>query len=1048
MNCTFCFKHSEEPDYSKARYARIHNRMDFGFKEIFKSRGGNLKRAEKEDTIELALPSAFSLDSEDSRIESEREAVLGYSKLGPTCVRFLGLHRIHSKLEPLKRDPPQNFALVAIGTMSNPYPDVWTSSGALCEEHLQDNCVPLKGATDKGPADFRSGNDFQSFSCDFCHKKGMSSAAVPTPMSTNVHKQISKRATLKLMLFDERVPQDEHACPWLEQNYFFRWKCEKFSAPTKLTSPTATKSMLFTHHQQSFTQSDVEPNKDNWISLLEARFDRACNSSPNLKLYSSSVKQQVIEVLKLKFPPNESPPYLNPNFKDNLKSCIEEAIKRSPNLHPPWIALAGLHADILATDLAHSFHRHNQHFLQLDQLQAGSGFIECEAIHKQLLLDCSQAQIMVSKIPKLNATFTDQDGTQLLPAIEIIGISDSWLYAAGDPFLRCENCTCDEPNRTVITIHNKANQTKFYQEAMWVGLRVQAITGDAPYFTDQNPCRLLEFVPNSTKVRLSQQIPRDCKQFVLLFECPFHRLAGNLRVKFSTGDSDPKPEDKIMIMQALPGGDYAIPQALPSPNLFTILAMFSNNQNAYTPSSQQFWKFRIGKISRLPVPAFHHFVSNSPILTQPWKNANHKPRGNSYCVAPPQGNCILDCASNARKVGECYYYSDPSDKPPCLNVFPECTVCFPQCDQAAWNPARCNLVTEFIPLVDCVTDVGQSKWSLHFELDSNVSLPRQGGVMFVYMPANLGKTQKQRPEVLGFVGTSSPVLSIDIIERERSDKTLFTNGFPEIFESLLVSCMDGRIFVVNSPRVPVFELPEATTPNPPKILDQATIPNPPKSLDHFRSVDQLKKYIQNQLQDSSHQHALFNGCLIDYALKIDSGSPSLKSIVCPPSVFSNDDVKASKAFKCDNLVKYLQQSLSKSSAAQRTEFVGQDAAAAHKKTCLEQQLLRKIFLNMKVNSSKAVKQDAQSRLIDALLSEKDQIESKISKTFVDHLFEIYRLQQVTGILGPAPISPLNFLTFGRQITAQSNKKHRDDFIEMRGVLKHVRQTVLQSLGYQ
>jgi hypothetical protein len=317
-------------------------------------------------------------------------------------------------------------------------------------------------------------------------------------------------------------------------------------------------------------------------------------------------------------------------------------------------------------------------------------------------------------------------------------------------------------------------------------------------------------------------------------------------------------------------------------------------------------------------------------------------------------------------------------------------------------------------------------------------------VMFVYMPANLGKAQKQRPEVLGFVGTSSPVLSMDIIERERSDKTLFINGFPEIFESLLVSCMDGRILVVNSPRVPVFELPEATAPISSKILDQATPPNPPKSSDHFRSVDHLKKYIQNQLQDSSHQHALFNGCLIDYALRVDSGSPSLKSIICP--VFSSDDAKVSKAFRCENLVKYLQQSLSKSSATQRTECVSQDATAAHRKTSLEQQLLRKIFLNMKVITSKGVQQDAQKRFIDALMSEKDQIENKISKTFVENLFEIYRLQQATGILGSAPITSLNFLACGHQITAQSNV-HKDDFVEMLGVLKHVRQTLLQSLGY-
>jgi hypothetical protein len=358
-----------------------------------------------------------------------------------------------------------------------------------------------------------------------------------------------------------------------------------------------------------------------------------------------------------------------------------------------------------------------------------------------------------------------------------------------------------------------------------------------------------------------------------------------------------------------------------------------------------------------------------------------------------------------------------------------------------WVEARHNLVTDFIPLVECITDAGQSKWSLHFELDSNASLSRHGGVMFVYMPTNLGKVQKQRPEILGFVGTSSPVLSMDIIERNTDDKTLFANGFREIFESLLVSCLDGRIVVVNSPRIPVFESPDS-----PLSHSQKSIP--------LRSVDRLKSYITDQLQDSSQQHALFNGCLVDYVLKVDSASNFGSNVLKDPSFSSEgSSPKPSLAsFKYENLVKYARQSFSKSSLAQKIECVKEDAAAAHKKTCLEQQLLRRIFRNMKVRASieNVQKEDQgdvgkRKSLILALSSEKEKsIDIKISRAFVANLFEIYRLQQAALGL-PQPISPVNFMA-NRPVILSN--RYASDFIEMSMVLSHLRKTIVPSLGYQ
>jgi hypothetical protein len=1035
-----------------ARHARNQKRVDFSFREIFTSKGGNLKRAEKEETIELALPGAFSLDSDDSpRIEAafEQEAMVRYAKLGPNCVRFLGLHRIlPSTKDPKHLDFPQNFALVAIGTRSNPYPEFWSSNGAFCEEHMMQACVPLSGAGDK----FRSDKDFQSFSCELCHKKGSRPTASSNskPISTNVHRQISKRAALRLMMLNEKPPQEEHFCSYLEQNFFFRWKCVSDSSASALGPKTGI-TEIHSSHLRSVTQSDPDADPSNWMVLLQDRFSLICNSSPDLQGYSSFVMHQAInELNSLKL----QHPYMNPTFGDDLKKCIVKAIDRSiqqslPIPNPNLIALKDLHADIISTDIAQYFLKRHHHILSLDQLKIGSGFFECEAINKQLLLDCSQAHITVKKIPKLNATFTDQNGQQILPPIELIGISDSWLYAAGDPYLRCNDCNCDKGSisRTLVIIEQKlANQEKFYQKDKWVGMQVRATINGMPFHS------VVAGFDTGNRVELSNGIPNDASDFVLFFEYPLHKLAGDLRVKFDTGDSASKAP--MLIMQALQSGDYGLPQALPSPNLFSIVAIFSSKPNATEKSSaQQFWKFRIGKISAHPVPAFHHFWGRCPKLAQPWKSAHYEPRSNHYCTVPPQGNCIIPPVIPDKKVGKCFHFINPTEDECHCSRRVGCSVCRRPAE-SGWVPSRHDLCNDFISLVDCVTDLGQSRWSLHFELDSMAapshhSYQPQGGVMFVYIPANLGKVQKYRPEVLGFVGTSSPVLSMDVIDRTRSQKTVFSNGFRETFESILVSCLDGRICVVNSPRVPsveslsAFESPDAPSHYQQKISDQ------------FRSVECLKGYLKEQLQDSSQQHALFNGCVIDYLLRFDSGAlsslrndgvgASLKSVICNPGFFTPDP--KAQNFKCGDVIKCLQHSLSRDSkpSEAQQQSVCQTIAAAHKKTSLEQQLLR-TFIKPNVGSDVVSK--ARDSLMNSLSSQKNSIvENKMSKAFVDCLLEIYRLQQ--SKLGMLPqITALNFMACRPDILAQATPQHRRDFIEMLDVLSYVRKTVIRSLGYQ
>jgi hypothetical protein len=1005
---------------------------DFNFREIFAKNDGQLKRAEKEDTIELALPGAFSLDAEDSpRLEAsyEQQAMFRFAGLGPTCVRFLGLHRV---LPHKPRDPPHNFALVAIGTRANPFTEVWSSSGAFCEQHLQEMCVPLKGPTDK----HRSDKDFQSFSCEFCHKKGTHSAAgnVPKPFRSNLHKVVSKRAALRLLLLDEKPPQEEE-CSFLEENYFFRWKFTPYSEPL---GPKTANSFLHDTHLKCAIRSPTEFNKDNWLIEIQKLFKEICDSSPELQGYSPSVMNEVMK--ELKKIDSSSPPYFNPNFIDTLRNSILKAIElnHSTDLSPHRNTLAELHADIISAILSQSPHHRNHHFLRLDQLKASSGFFECEAINKRVLLDCSAAQANVTKFSELSATFTDEKGNQLLPPIELIGISDSWLYAPGDPYLRCDKCSCDSARDVVIIGQNQGVQHKFYQQGRWLNMQVRATFNGDPF-----ECKLLGF-ESENKLKLTKEIPQDAAAtFVLFFEYPLHVLAGDLRVKIDAGDKVP-----LSIMQILQGGDYAMPQPIPSPNLFSVRAIFSSKPDA-SPSSEchQYWKFRIGGVASHPVPVFHHFWGKCPMLAQPWNNAHYVPRGNNYCVVPPQGNCILsdpDIDNPERNfvVGQCYHYFDPSDASYCS--IDGCSVC--QIDRGVmpavpkWLPARCDLCNDFIPLIDCVTDVGQSKWGLHFERDSIGSPSHnshpQGGVLFVYVPADLGNVQRLRPEILGFVGTSSPVLSMDIIDRARSSKTVFANGFSEMFESLLVSCLDGHVFVVNSPRVPNFESSEA-----PSFAHQ-------KNSEHLKSVELLKSYLKEQLQDSSRQHALFNGSVIDYVLRLEHGSPTLKSRISPPSVFPSD---AAGTFpKCEDLFKHLQQSFSKSSAVQR-HFVSQEAAAAHKKTSVDQLLFRRLFRNLIIRASvdrgKTVSKDVQAvqtkdSLASSLFCQKILIDDKISKTFFECLLNIYRLHQLPDV--PA-ITALNFMTHRRAII---NSAQGNVFREMNAVLNHARKAVSRSLGFQ
>jgi hypothetical protein len=740
-----------------------------------------------------------------------------------------------------------------------------------------------------------------------------------------------------------------------------------------------------------------------------------------------------------------SNPYLNPEFKDSISKCFLKVIARDSSSDPHWQAFVQLHADIIATDLAQFCVDRNHHFLRLDQLKAGSGFFECEVTSKKILLERSKAEIMVTRIPKLNATFTDESEKPVVPSVEIIGISDSWLYAAGDPYFRCSNCSC-ESNRSVVNIDQHPgilNNKSFIPDVE--GIQVMAFfNGRNEYFdvTERH----------GNQVTLNRPIPDTVSSpFTLFFEYPFHKLAGKLRVKFDI-DGNSNSKTPIMIMQSFQGGDYSMPEALPSPNLFSIIAIFSNKPNA-SSSSQNFWKFRIGRVLVHPVPAFHHFWGNTPMLVQPWKSVHYQPRANHYCVVPPQGNCILnnsldsDIFDDTRsfEVGQCYYFYDPDCKSHCFlnSKTTKCNVCSIEEVPAStrWIKARCDLCNDFIPLVDCVTESGQSKWGLHFELDSMFSpshqIQPQGGVLFAYIPANLGKSQKHRPEVLGFVGTSSPVLSMDIIERQISDKTSFASGFRETFESLLVSCLDGRICVVTSPQIPVFESSAAPSDDPQKAPDD------------LRSIERLKNHLKEQLQQSHLQHSLFNGCVVDYLLKVDSGSPSsFKSVICPssptPRCFFPLD-SANNPYKLDCIVKYLEHSISKPSSGLK-RFC-QSISAANTKATLEQQIMRKLLVNLKIMC--AVTKDEQTTrtrnsVFTSLSSQKIEVESKISNVFFECLLEIYRLDQDKLAAGPAspPLSLLNFLT----PTFQDSKNR--DFCEMKKNLRHVRKSVVRSLGYQ
>ena len=500
-------------------------------------------------------------------------------------------------------------------------------------------------------------------------------------------------------------------------------------------------------------------------------------------------------------------------------------------------------------------------------------------------------------------------------------------------------------------------------------------------------------------------------------------------------------------------------QDLPSPNLYSILAIFSKKPSE-SPSVRQFWKFRIASNLAGGHTAFHHFWENSPILTQPWKSSTFDPKGNNFCTVPPRGNCTF-VENDPYEVSKCYYYFDPDR---CLRhcSIAQCLVCtvdLPQ-ETPAWAPARRDLC-DFIPLVDCITDAGQAKWGLHFELESIVSpshdVPPQGGVMFVFIPANLGKVQNIRPEVLGFVGTSSPVLSIDIIERDFASKKSFLNGFRETFESLLVSCLDGRICVVSSPRVPAFKsfqngpIPAsvAAAVFPPAVAAPvAPLSAPQKTADELKSVENLRSYMREQLQDSSQQHVLFNGCVIDYVLRVDGGSPTLKEAICPKSGTPRKPVPSGIA---DVIVKYLDHSLLKSTEQKHFLIQSQLMSASHKKSSLEQMMLRKMFLII-VNDNAKAKKDKQDvhPLCGALTSASIEVEDKIAKVFFECFMEILQLQRAKastwGLDCEPPITALNCVRYQQAFYNRDNA-YRDDMKEMLQALAAVRNKVALSLGY-
>jgi len=1052
IECRFCFKRCERRDYTRTS----------NFRDMYKKAGGVVKRAEKEDTIELALPDAFGLDSVDSpRADAtwENEARLRYAQLDPTCVRFLGLHRI---LNSSLRDPLQNWALVAIGTRSNPFPDSWSASGAFCEEHLEKACAPLVEGSDK----FRSVDQFHSFSCESCFKKG-------TPHSaTNVHKLISKRAALKLFLRDEHHTPEKERCSYLEQNFFFRWKCTPFTDSPAPTEKPKTGSLENGGFLGCARPSEIVMNAQNWMNSILGRARDVCKSSQDLKGHafpeSTSVVERAIRKLNEQYQ-GKPPPYLNPDFQETLKKVFQLAIEEGTATSVPHRkALAELHADIISTDLAQFCKNdQNHHCLRLDQLKSGSGFYECVATSKQILLDSSQAQIRIEKFPKLRAIFTDDSGGQLLPPIELLGISDSWLYAEGDPYFRCNGCVCETvSDRKVVIIEKdpEAAQTdpnkKFYKFDKWKNMQVIATINGDPF-----SCKIEEVI-SEFKVRLDRAIPHpeDSKKLTLFIEYPLHILAEDLRVKIDMNDGDAKTH--IPILQVLRGGDYAMSQDLPipPPQLYSISAIFSQKPND-SPSVRQYWKFRIAS-NLAGGPAFHHFwenSGNSPTLTQPWKSSTFIPKGNNFCIVPPLGNCTFmkeddDCC----EVGKCYYYFDPDR---CIRhcKLDSCRVCSVVAPTAppSWVQARRDLC-DFIPLVDCVTDAGQAKWGLHFELESIVSpsheFPPQGGVMFVSMPANLGKVQNNPPKVLGFVGTSSPVLSIDIIDRNFANKKSFINGFRETFESLLISCLDGRICVVSCPRVPTFEsfpsgsIPASVVPAAPFLpVAAAPLPAPQKGADELKSFETLRSYLKEQLQDSSQQHALFNGCVIDYLLRVDFGAPvTLKGAICPKVGTPSSRFPPGIA---DVFVKYLEHCLPKTTEQKYFLSQCQLMVASHKKSSLEQLLLRKVVLIvMNENAKEKVKKGKQAAahpLCGVLYNAHSQVDSKIAKVFFECYLEILQLQQAKASmrgLGSVPaITAVNYHRYIRSFLIDN--PYRSNMEEMKRTLLAVRNKVAVSLGY-
>jgi len=125
-------------------------------------------------------------------------------------------------------------------------------------------------------------------------------------------------------------------------------------------------------------------------------------------------------------------------------------------------------------------------------------------------------------------------------------------------------------------------------------------------------------------------------------------------------------------------------------------------------------------------------------------------------------------------------------------------------------------------------------------------------------------------------------------------------------------------------------------------------------------------------------------------------------------------------------------------------------SASHKKSSLEQMMLRKMFLIILNDNAKA-KRDKQDvhPLCGALTSASIEVEDKIAKVFFECFMEILQLQRAkasTWGLDCPPITALNCVRYQQAFYNRDNT-YRDDMKEMLQALTAVRNKVALSLGY-